>query len=221
MSFTSNNFRNFIRPSKGFHQCTGDLSKLDLKLSIQCNVLRSWTSIEYHFAFGSCFKIIHLPNLIRSIIHIYNFNSRILIWTFVHCACELLVLILDQSFRTILKLIHAFLLVIGWITILVKARMIAAYTLWKVPCNTIDSRSSSISSSIIALLATVSVVHGVILRPVIIIIPGCRSCVVVLVWRVSNLGIGDTHHIAQHDGQCEQNEPILRNHFCILKIINC
>ena len=125
--------------------------------------------------------------------------------------------------RTILKLIKAFLLLIRWIAIPVKARMIAANALRKVPCNAIYSRLTSISSSIIALLATVSIVHGVILRPMIILIPGWRGCVVVLVWRILNLSLGirATYEVAQHDGHCEQIEPILRNHFCILKIINC
>ena len=95
--------------------------------------------------------------------------------------------------------------------------MIATYALRKVPGDAIDSCSSSISSSIVALLAIVSVVHGVILGPVIVFIPCWRSCVVVLVLGVSDLSIdlcvGTTYHIGKHNGQCEQSEPIFRNHF--------
>ena len=172
------------------------------------------TSIKYHFAIGSCLKIIHLPWLILSLIKNIDLCSNFLLWTIVHNTSQLLILFLNQSFSTELKLIYAFLLLITWITILVKFRVIATYALWKVPGNAINT------TSVIALLAIVSVVHGVILSPFVIFIICVRFLVVELTWFKINLCIGTTYHIWQHNGQCEQNEPVLRNHYSILKIIN-
>ena len=171
--------------------------------------MTNWTSIKYHFAIGSCLKIIHLPWLILSLTKNIDLSSNFLLWTIVHNTSQLLIPFLIQSFSTKLKLIYAFLLLITWITKLVKFRMIATYALRKVPGNAIDT------TSVIALLAIVSVVHGVILSPFVIFIICVRLLVVELTRFNIDLCIGTTYHIGQHNGQCEQNEPVLRNHFFI------
>lgn len=143
-------------------------------------MLRTWTCIENLFAIGSCFEIIHFPSLIGGIIHQFDLNSWILIWTFIHNACQFFIFFLNETFGAKFKLINALLLLVWWVTIFIKVRMITANALWKVPSDAINA------STDVTTLAVMCVIHCVILSPEIFFIPGWWSCIVKLVFSISN-----------------------------------
>lgn len=70
------------------------------------------TCIKDHFTIGSCFKIIHFPNLVGGIIHQTDYNSWILIWTFIHNTSQFFIFFLDESLGAIFELIDALILLI-------------------------------------------------------------------------------------------------------------
>lgn len=143
-------------------------------------MLRTRTCIKNHFTIRSCFEVIHFPWSLCFIIHFCYFNSRKLIWTFIHYTSQLLVLLSDQSICAVFKLIDTLLLQSWWISVSIKVRVITTNTLWKIIRNTIDT------SSVIALLAIVSIVHWIVLSPMIVRLESWRSSVVKLILVVTN-----------------------------------
>ena len=139
---------------------------------------RMRSSIKNHFTVGSCFKIIHFPYLLGGIIHQFNLNSWIHIRTIIHYTGQLFKLFLEKTFGAELKLINTLVLLVWWVAIFIKIRMITTYTLWKVPSDAIDT------IILITACAIMSIVHCVVLSPVVIFVIGWRCSIVKLIFGV-------------------------------------